>query len=68
MALPDDMQVVPVILLKSDVQKIERLRKALRQSRSEFLRNLVAPAIAALSLSDCSLDETKASSEDRAAA
>lgn len=68
MALPDDMQVVPVILLKSDVQKIERLRKTLRQSRSEFLRNLVAPAIAALSLSNCSLDETKVSSEDREAA
>ena len=58
MALPNDMQVVPVILLKNDVRRIDKLAGSLRQSRSEFLRNLIADGLVAFSLSDCLSEDT----------
>lgn len=45
MALPSDMQVVPVILFKSDVENIDKLARSLRQSRSEFLRALITDGL-----------------------
>ena len=63
MALPNDMQVVPVILLKRDVEAIDQLARSLRQSRSEFLRTLITDGLVAFSLPTCSPKETKESSE-----
>lgn len=50
MALPNDMQVVPVILFKQDVERIDQLARSLRQSRSEFLRTLITDGLVAFSL------------------
>jgi hypothetical protein len=50
MALPSDMQVVPVILFKQDVERIDQLARGLRQSRSEFLRTLITDGLVAFSL------------------
>ncbi len=58
MALPNDMQVVPVILLKSDVRRIDKLAGSLRQSRSEFLRTLITDGLVAFSLPDCLSEDT----------
>jgi ribbon-helix-helix CopG family protein len=52
MALPNDMQVVPVILFKQDVEHIDQLARGLRQSRSEFLRTLITDGLVAFSLPD----------------
>jgi metal-responsive CopG/Arc/MetJ family transcriptional regulator len=41
MALPSDMTVVQVVLLKTDVEQIDQIARSLRQSRSEFLRLLI---------------------------
>lgn len=68
MALPDDMQVVPVILLKTDARKAAILARGKRQSRSEYLRNLIADALATFSLPISSLDETEESDEEQVAA
>lgn len=68
MALPDDMQVVPVILLKEDVRAVEKLARERRQSRSEFLRNLIAAALPAFLMPESSLCETKGSHKESAAA
>lgn len=58
MALPSDMQIVPVILNKADVQHIDQLARGLRQSRSEFLRTLIIDGLVAFSLPDCLSEET----------
>lgn len=58
MALPNDMQVVPVILFKYDVELIDQLARSLRQSRSEFLRTLIADGLVAFSLPISSPEET----------
>jgi hypothetical protein len=54
MPLPEDMQVVPVILLKRDVERIDAIVNARlhqgRRSRSEFLRDLIVEGLAAFSL------------------
>lgn len=63
MALPNDMQVVPVILFKQDVEHIDQLARSLRQSRSEFLRTLIVDSLVAFSLPTRSSEETKESSE-----
>ena len=68
MALPDDMQVVPVILLKEDVREIEKLARARRQSRSEFLRNLIEAHRPAFFVPARSLGETPDSHQERDAA
>lgn len=68
MALPDDMQVVPVILLKSDARKAAILARGKRQSRSEYLRNLITEALAAFSVPTSSFDETEESDEEQVAA
>lgn len=68
MALPDDMQIAPVVLLKRDVEKIDSLAKSQRMSRSAFLRTLIADALASFSLSDCSFEETKEPSKEATSA
>lgn len=67
MALPEDMQVVPVILFKKDVRKAEQLARARRESRSEYLRKLITTHPDFFS-ADCSLDETNDSSTNHTAA
>ena len=64
MALPSDMQTVPVVLLKRDIERIDILRKQQRMSRSEFLRTVIAAAVQPLFLPDCSFEETKTSSKE----
>lgn len=59
MALPNDMQVVPVILFKQDVEAIDQLARSLRQSRSEFLRTLITDGLVAFSLPLRSSEETE---------
>jgi len=63
MALPNDMQVVPVILFKQDVEHIDQLARGLRQSRSEFLRTLITDGLVAFSLPERFLEEPKAPEE-----
>lgn len=58
MALPNDMQIVPVVLLKRDIELIDALRKQQRMSRSEFLRTVIAAAVKPLFLPDSSFEET----------
>lgn len=70
MALPDDMQVVPVILFKDDVQKIDRIVKAQRRqfsSRSAYLRSIIEDAVSSFSLPSCSVEETRESREKQPA-
>lgn len=67
MALPNDMQVVPVILLKDDVRRIDKLAGSLRQSRSEFLRNLITDGLVAFSLSACLSEDAEYVSENHPA-
>lgn len=50
MALPNDMTVIQVVLLKDDVRMIDALARNLRQSRSEFLRLLITDGLVAFSL------------------
>lgn len=53
MALPSDMQIVPVILLKRDVDKLNALVKTRRwRSRSVLMRELIERAL--LALPECS--------------
>jgi hypothetical protein len=62
MALPSDMTVVQVVLLKGDVEQIDQIARSVRQSRSEFLRLLITDGLVAFSLPTRSPEETKASS------
>lgn len=66
MALPEDMQIVPVILFKDDVKKIDKILKAKRRqfsSRSAYLRSVIEAAVSSFSLPSCSLEETSGSNE-----
>jgi len=63
MALPSDMQVVPVILFKQDVEHIDQLARGLRQSRSEFLRTLITDGLVAFSLPERFSEEPKVPDE-----
>lgn len=67
MALPEDMQVVPVILFKKDVRKAEQLARARRESRSEYLRKLIT-SHPDFFVAAGSLDETDESSTNHTAA
>lgn len=67
MALPNDMQVVPVILFKQDVEHIDQLARGLRKSRSEFLRTLITDGLVAFSLPIRFSEEPKATEENQAA-
>jgi hypothetical protein len=67
MALPNDMQVVPVILFKRDVEAIDQLARNLRQSRSEFLRTLIVDGLVAFSLPSRLSEETNESLENQSA-
>lgn len=58
MALPSDMQVVQVVLLARDVERIDQLARSQRQSRSEFLRLLITDGLVAFSLPARSVEET----------
>lgn len=50
MALPDDMTVVQVVLLKEDVKRIDAIAQSKRQSRSRFLGSLITKRLASFSL------------------
>lgn len=67
MALPNDMQVVPVILFKRDVETIDQLARSMRKSRSEFLRTLITDGLVAFSLPVCSSEETVSAKEAQTA-
>jgi len=65
MALPNDMTVVQVVLLKDDVEQIDELARNLRQSRSEFLRLLITDGLVAFSLPQRFSKELKLTEENQ---
>jgi len=68
MALPEDMQIVQVVLLKKDVERIDAIATSKRQSRSKFLGSLISRRLASFSLPKRFSEETKQSSENQTAA
>jgi metal-responsive CopG/Arc/MetJ family transcriptional regulator len=66
MALPSDMTVVQVVLLKTDVEQIDQIARSLRQSRSEFLRLLITDGLVAFSLPERFSKEPVLTSENQA--
>lgn len=67
MALPNDMTVIQVVLLKDDVTRIDELARSVRQSRSEFLRLLITDGLVAFSLPQRFSEEPKMIEENQAA-
>lgn len=67
MALPEDMTVVQVVLLKEDVKRIDAIAQSKRQSRSRFLGSLITKRLASFSLPAGFFKETNESNENQAA-
>lgn len=67
MALPSDMQIVPIVLLKEDVRQIDQAARKQRMSRSAFLRSLIEGSRQTFFSPDCFQKETKETSEKTAA-
>lgn len=65
MAIPDDMQFVPVILTKDDVRRIDtlvqqqRLAGDRRASRSKLLRSVITAGLGDFFTPDGSVSRTK---------
>lgn len=68
MALPDDMEIVKVILPKSYIPKIDALMIPGRRSRSAVIRTMVERALVdAFFVSNCSVDGSKILEAEQAA-
>jgi hypothetical protein len=67
MALPNDMTVVQVVLLKEDVKRIDDIARSKRQSRSRVLGSIITERLASFSLSNGFSKELKESTENQSA-